>query len=247
MANVILYYGNLLETSTVSVSNENTSFPKYRLYDRDIGKLFKGSTNPTNYIILIDQVANMHGVSGLIIPAGHNLNGRLCTLQYSTDAFAADINTMVEWTQSGSGLIHKSFANTEKRYWRLVITGTDTLPELAEFFLYTYWYTFVQNVAYEFQEKKHRNVSRRETGSGKLRTKKYGEARRYRNYKVNFFLAAQKTAFEDWETRCEGFKSIYVSDYNGDLIFMEILNEITFVPASDSLWSTELELMEVLA
>jgi len=322
MANVIIYYGNLLESSTVSVSNENTSFPKYRLYDRDIGKLFKGGTNPTNFIILIDQVTNMYGVSGLIIPAGHNLNSRVMRLQYSINPFpittvtlgsggsgytlndvltivqtgasggtatvtgvaagvitsislttggthysianglsitggtgtgatinvtAVDATNAVEWTQSGSGLINKNFAHAEKRYWRLIIDGTNTLPELAELFLYTYYYTFVQNVAYDLQEKKHRNISRRETGSGKLRVKKYGEARRYRNYKINFFLAAQKTALELWESQCEGFKSIYVSDHNGDLMFMEILNELTFIPVSDSLWSTELELMEVLA
>jgi hypothetical protein len=37
-----LLYRNILENSTVTVTNENSDYPKWRLHDRDIGKLFKG-------------------------------------------------------------------------------------------------------------------------------------------------------------------------------------------------------------
>jgi peptidoglycan/xylan/chitin deacetylase (PgdA/CDA1 family) len=50
-----IIYRNILENSTVTVTTENTSFPKYRLYDRDIGKLFKGNSAPANFYITLDQ------------------------------------------------------------------------------------------------------------------------------------------------------------------------------------------------
>jgi hypothetical protein len=54
MSNLFLLYRNILENSTITVSNENASFPKWRLHDRDVGKLFKGTAS-TDHQIIADQ------------------------------------------------------------------------------------------------------------------------------------------------------------------------------------------------
>ncbi len=104
---VKILYRNILENSTVVVTSENASFPKYRLYDRDIGKLFKGASTPAEFYITLDQGASLsYPVDRLIIPAGHNFNGRGLRIQYSNDNFAGDVHTVREWTQDGNGLIN---------------------------------------------------------------------------------------------------------------------------------------------
>lgn len=47
-------YQNILENSSVIVSSENASYPAYRLYDRDIGKLFKPGSAAA-FQVIIDQ------------------------------------------------------------------------------------------------------------------------------------------------------------------------------------------------
>ena len=64
-------YRNILENSTITVSSENASFPKYRLYDRDITKLFKFNAADDPSLITLDQGAvTSHPVSRLFIPVG---------------------------------------------------------------------------------------------------------------------------------------------------------------------------------
>ena len=103
-----LCYRNILETGTVTVTTENTLFPKYRLYNRDIGKLFKGTAFASPFAIKVDQGAVIsYPVDRLIIPAGHNLNGLACSLRYSTDDFASDDHEANGWTQSDALFIDK--------------------------------------------------------------------------------------------------------------------------------------------
>ena len=83
-----LCYRNILETGTLSVTSEDTDFPKYRLYDRDIGRLFKGDSFPPNFNITLNQGAvTSYEIDRLLIPAGHNLNTLALKLQYGTSNF----------------------------------------------------------------------------------------------------------------------------------------------------------------
>jgi hypothetical protein len=242
-----LMYRNILENSTVTVTTENTAFPRYRLYDRDVGKLFKGNSIPANFYITLDQGATtQYEVDRLIIPAGHNLNGLLVKLQYSTDNFSSNIVDASSWTQSGSGLIDKSFTAQTKRYWRLNIAAPASAPQLAEMFL-TRAYSLAKGPAYEgLSDAYRRNNERLETRSGRVRSVKFGELRRYRKYVIQNLPASQKTEFESWEELCEGVKSVYITDHNSETYFCEILNEIQFRPVSSSLWGVDLDLLEVL-
>jgi len=106
-------YINILETSTVSLSAgaEDPSYPLYRLYDRDIGKLFKANAAGT-LDIKIDQGASPIAIDRLLIPAGHNLFSAGADLQlmrstdditWYTDALALGFETGVSGWAAGNG------------------------------------------------------------------------------------------------------------------------------------------------
>jgi hypothetical protein len=244
MANVKLVYRNILETATVTVTTENSSFPKYRLYDRDKGKLFKGTAFASPFWILINQATTIYEVDRLIIPAGHNLNGLACSLRYSTDNFSSDDHEAVGWTQGDALIINKSFTAQTKQYWKLQVTAPATIVELTEMFLGKD-YLFERNVKLDLTEETRRNMLRQASSSGYARWVKCGEKKEYRAYDL-IAEGAQKTNLESWWSALDSVKPFYIFDHNSDLIFMEMLNELSFIPLSNSFWSTKLELLEVL-
>lgn len=248
MANQVkIIYRNILENSTITVTTENTSFPKYRLYDRDIGKLFKGTAFASPFAIKADQGASpIYEVDRLLIPVGHNLNGLACSLRYSTDNFVSDDHEAVGWTQANALLIDKIFTAQTKQYWKLNITAPATIVELPEMFLGKS-YTFLMNPLLGARQGRKRNIQSDETRSGYDRDVKFGELRRIRAYELRDLAAAQQVEFEAWETLCEGVKPFWVEDHLGNVMFMKRLNEEDFgYDMDDPLYSVRLELREVL-
>lgn len=240
-----LCYLNIFESGTVTVTSENPSYPKYRLYDRDIGKLFHGNSTPANFYITVDQGASPVEVNRLFIPAGHNLDTLALKLQYSTDNFVADINDAVSWVQSGSGLIDKAFAAQTKQYWRLNIAAPASAPELAEIFL-SKVYTFERNPNYGLKERKQKNVERFETISGRMRRIKNGEVRRKREYQFTKITGQQRDDFTDWDNATDGTKAFYFEDINGEVFFAESLDDLEFDMESEGRFGLPLNLLEVL-
>ena len=239
-------YRNILENSTIAVTTENSSFPKYRLYDRDIGKLFKGTAFASPFSITLDQGALLsYEVDRLLIPVGHNLNGLTCSLRYSTDNFVTDDHEAVGWSQGDGLLIDKSFTPQTKQYWKLNITAPATIVELPEMFL-TREYTFERNPSYGLEDRIKRNVERWETQSGRPRSVKNGDPRQARNYNLTKISLTQKTAFESWESVCEGIKSFYIEDINGVVFFAELMEEIFFKMEQEDRWGTTINVLEVL-
>ena len=321
MSQLILHYRNILETGIVTSTDENTSFPLYRTYDRDIGKLFKFLTHGANLYVAVDQGAVIsYEVDRLIIPLGHTLNGLDMKLQYSTTPFPIasvtigaggtsyqvnDVLTLVQagaaggtvtvdtvdagvitavslttagtnyrvanglattghtgdatinvvtvgatdalsWTQGDVLVINKSFAAQTKQYWRLLITEDPAAPpEIPEIYL-TKDYTFVQNPSYGARGGYQLNVLREETFSGRVRRVKFGSSRRVRNYNLPYFTTTDKAAFEAWEAVWDGIKYFYITDVDGTLIYMELLNDLLFIDDAPNTWSCELQLFEVL-
>jgi len=245
MANIKVAYLNILGISLLAVSSENTSFPKYRLYDRDIGKLFKGTAFASPFVIYVDQEATtIYEIDRLIIPVGHNLNGLACSLRYSTDAFSGDDHEAVGWTQGDALLIDKTFTAQTKRYWKLNVTAPATIVELPEMFL-SKIYTFERNPSYGSKVGKKKNISRNETQSGRVRRIKLGGPRLSVVYDL-LILTAQKTSFEAWDAATEGTEYFYVWDENGIPYFMELLNDLDFTYKANGIWNAHLELLEVL-
>lgn len=246
MAQVILCYRNILENSIVTVTSENTSFPVYRLYDRDIGLYFKGNSTPANFYITLNQGAVIsYPVNRLIIPSGHNLAGLTLKLQYSNDNFAADNHDADSWA-GVVGLISRSFAEVTSQYWRLNIAAPASAPELNEMFL-GLDITLTQNPGYDLAMGKQENVERWEVESGLSQRVKNGEMRRFYNYPFNVIATAQKTDFETWRDTCDGrLKPFYLYDHEGTWVFVERLEDISFIPLSTTDWATGVKFLEVV-
>jgi hypothetical protein len=246
MANVIVSYRNILENSSVVVTTENASFPKPRLYDRDIGKFFKGTAFASPFAIVINQGAVVsYPIDRLIIPIGHNLSGLACSLRYSTDNFVADDHEAVGWTQGDAFLIDKSFTVQTKRYWKLNITAPATIVELPEIFL-TKDLPFENDPGWGAMIGIKKNIILDFTQAGLSRKIKLGESKRHRKYDWLTLTSTQKTDFEAWDALCEGVKSFYLHDENAVCWFAELTQDLEFIAKSPSLWTCSLELLEVL-
>lgn len=246
MAQIKINYRNILESSTVTTTTANASFPAYRLYDRDIGKLFKGTAFASPFVIkAVQAAAPIYDVDRLIIPVGHNLNGLACSLRYSTDDFSADDHEAVGWTQGNALLIDKSFTLANKRYWKLNVTAPATIVEMPEFFLGS-TLSFTQNPTFGSVVGKKRNFLRDETQSGRVRSIKLGEVRREIVWDLNVIASAQKTDFESWLEGIVAGQFFYVTDEAGNVFFAELLNDLEFIYKANGIYSCTLNLLEVL-
>jgi hypothetical protein len=244
-----IMYRNILETGTITVTTENASFPKYRLYDRDIGLLFKGTAYASPFAIKVDQGAsNIYEVDRLIIPVGHNLNSLACSLRYSTDNFGSDDHEAIGWTQGNALLIDKTFTEQTKQYWKLNITAPATIIELPELYL-TKVYTFARNPSWGFGYGDKRNVIREESLDGHVQKTKWGDPKIHQRYDLTRITDAQKTALKAWDDHCEGSKAFYIEDIIGALGFAELPQNGLgdFKAESEGRWGLSLEVMEVLA
>ena len=241
MSQVILMYRNILENSTVTVTTENASYPKYRLYDRAIGKYFKGTAPANPFSIVVGQ-SPVYEVNSLVIPVGHNFNGLVMYLYHSPNG--SSWTEATHWTQGDANLIYKTFSAETKVYWKLEIYAPATIVQLTEMFL-TKAYTFAKNPSYTGNIAIRRNILRDQTQAGLSRTVKLGELKRARRYTV-LVETTQKTEFQNWENLCQGFKPFYIIDHEGTAIFMENQVEMEFTFIAPLYWNCNLDLLEVL-
>ena len=244
----ILAYKNLFEIGTTAVTDENASFPAVRLYDRDIGLLYKANSAPANSYITVDQGAGgTTDVSRLIIPVGHNLNGLVLKLQRSVDNFATPID-VVTWTQGDALQISKSFAQpATTRYWRLNITCAGVTPQMPEIFL-SQDVVFSYNPEYGGPIGTQYNVDRWEVEAGLVRKVKKGNPRRVYRYDWAVLADTDKTVLQAWADHLDGLKSFYLCDVAGTWVFCENMGgALKFTPISYGNWSTSFDFQEVLA
>jgi hypothetical protein len=235
-------YRNILESSTVTVTSENTSYPAYRLYDRDIDRLFKGNSSPATFDILIDQGTSLYEVNTLIIPTGHNLTDLILRLYYSDDN--ATFYQASAW-YGVSGQMDREVSLTGARYWKLRIYNPSSPPEIPELFL-TQSYEFEHNIRWGFAKRDRFNINRREVLSGRLVQIKNGVARREREYSILRMPSSQKDEFEIWQSITEGMKGFYVRDDSSALFFTELLEPMRFTGDFENMWNCELKLLEII-
>lgn len=105
---------NFLEVNSWQAEATGLLDPIYIKFDNGVG-----NTDTSDYLIIL----------------GHNLftAGATIKLQYSTDNFAADINTVVTKVVEADTVIFEEFiAPSPVRYWRLEISGHDPIvPYMA--------------------------------------------------------------------------------------------------------------------
>ncbi len=127
-------YVNLLELGAVTVTSEQSGYPKHRLYDRLINRNWM-ATAASDQTVHVDQGASgSQPIDALFIPQGHTLDGATLYWEHSPD----DTNwtPALSWTQTSDGAIFKTLSSAvTKRYWRLRIVGPTSVPAMAECFM----------------------------------------------------------------------------------------------------------------
>jgi hypothetical protein len=238
---------NILEASAVSLSagTEDTSYPLYRLYDRNVGRMFKPTVAET-IEVKIDQggEATPESIDRLIIPVGHNLAGMTLDIEHSADDVAYT-PAVTQWT-GAAGLINKSWSELTKRYWKFIITSPASIPELPELFL-TSTYEWERNPARPTGalDEEH-NVTSESTAAGQDRFLEHGDPKRQRPYHMPRCGEAQKdnikALFEGWG----GSAPFWLCDHEGDWIFGKLLAPLDLRETAHQAYSFNFDFLEVL-
>jgi hypothetical protein len=241
-------YKNILEASSVSLSAgaEDPGYPLYRLYDRNIGRMFKAASAVTTEI-KIDRggTATPSPVDRLIIPSGHNLGGMTLDIKYSDDD-AVYTPAVSQWVQADSGLIVKSWAAATRRYWKFVVTAPSAAPQIPELFLTsTYEWERPPSRPCGFLDKVF-NVERTTTAGGQDRFLVHGDPKRQREYSVPRCGETQKQnilALNDCWAGCAPF---FLCDHEGVWIFGGLKGPIDLKEVAYRTYGFEFDFMEVL-
>jgi hypothetical protein len=247
MPNIITCARNILETSTVflNAGTENALYPLYRLYDRDIGKMFMPTT--TTLSITIDQgVSPIYAIDRLIVPAGHNLTGATISWQYSA-AGTAFTNVVAAWTQADNLLINKSAAaSMSYRFYKITVTGAAAIPQIPELFLspsYTWehkpqWPCGPFNDVY--------NVERKVLAGGGVRYLRKGNPKKQRHYTLSHASEQQKNNVMEFDSIWYGSKPFWICDHNGIWLYGELTTDIDITEASHTAYQFRFDFLEVL-
>lgn len=237
---------NILEGSAVSLASgaEDPSYPLYRLYDRDVGRIFRAAAAGT-IEVRVDQGASPAAVDRLIIPAGHGLDGTTLDILHSDDDVSYD-PAAPEWVQSGAGLINKSWTAVAKRYWKIRITAPSSAPELTELFL---------SSTYEWERNPARpagplervfNVEHSQTAAGQDRFLVHGGPKRRRPYHVPRCSEAQKDSMVALFSEWAGSKPFWLEDHEGDWIYGRLRGPLNLRETANGVYGFDFDFAEVL-
>ncbi len=237
---------NILETSTVSLSagTEDTAYPLYRLYDRNVGRLFKPTAAETIEIKIDQGAAGNLAVDRLLIPAGHNLDGMSLDIKYSDDDLAYT-PAVTQWTGT-AGLINKSWNAATKRYWKFIITTPASIPEIPELFLAsTYsWERGPSRPAGQLD--KIFNAENAVTSGGQDRFLVHGDPKRRRSYTLPRMGEAQKDNLLALNDAWQGSKPFWLYDHTGVWIYGKLAGPMDVTEAAYQSYGVRFEFMEVL-
>ncbi|MDA8087425.1 MAG: hypothetical protein M0Z75_12060 [Nitrospiraceae bacterium] len=238
-------YTNILESSTVSLSQgaQNNSYPLYRLYDRDIGRMFAASALAA-LTVSVDQGANPLPVDTLIIPAGHNLSGAGLDLQCSDDCVA--YTSVGAWTPADTNVIVKNFTPATHRYWRFMVENPASAPQFSELFLtstYT-WEKLPGRPGGPFDDVF--NVKTDVTASGLDRFLIFGNSKRQRIYKIVNAGAAQQANILALNAAWRGAKPFWLYDHEGNWIFGKLAKPLNLKETGAGKFGFDFNFLEVL-
>lgn len=244
-------YKNILETSTVTLSagTSDSSYPLYRVYDRDIGKVFKTTAAVTTEIKVDQGASGNLAIDRLLIPSGHNLAGMTLDIKWSDDDVSYTA-AVTQWT-GAAGNIDKSWASLTHRYWKFIITSPGSIPQIPELFL-TETYIFEKNPNLPLGEMDDVfNVERSQTAGGQVRFLTHGTAKRRRNYTIKAAGETQRVNITTLNTAWSGGKPFWIYDHEGTLFYCELANPIRLTQDTENLsgglYGFTLDVLEVIA
>ena len=242
---VMTAYLNILETSAVTLTAgaEDASAPLWRLYDRNIGRMFKTAAAVT-LKVLVDQGASPVAVDRLLVPSGHNLAGMTLNIKNSSDNITFT-PAVTQWTGM-SGLIDKSWAFVSKRYWEFSVTTPASIPQIPELFL-TSAYAWPRNPSRpsgpfdpEF------NVLSDVTASGQDRFLVMGAPKRVRRYTVPRASTAMRDSMLAFNAAWAGAYPFWLCDNDGVWIFGKLTAPLNVTEVASGSYSLEFDFEEVL-
>jgi hypothetical protein len=247
MGSIHILYRNIFENSTVTTTNEDSDYPIWRLYDRDIGKLFKGTSTATHTVKADQGSVTSHDVDTLIIPSGHNLTGGAqLDWEYSSD----DSNwydMVTAWSGAAGQIVKEASSEETKRYWRLVLTSLAAMPEIPELWM-GLKVELADVVAWGYQEGLKGNIQRDDSLSGRPFFLELGEEREYRNYLCKIRESDVRDDLEAFFSHSRG-KPFWLKDLDDTWLFMCLVdpNIGPFSRPGYGRWDINLEMIEVLA
>lgn len=240
-------YENVLETSNVTLSAgaEAPGYPLYRLYDRNIGRMFRPASAVTVEVKVDQGASDNLAVDRLLIPAGHNLAGMTLDIKYSDDD-AAYIEAVPQWT-GAEGLIERSWSPATHRYWKFIITDPPAVPEMAELFL-TRAFSWKRDPARPsgpFDQLF--NVENDQTAGGQDRFLVHGQPKRQRLYHVPRCGEAQKESVLALYDGYGGYKPFWLYDHEGNWIYGRLRGPLDLREEAYQRYSFDFHFIEVLA
>jgi hypothetical protein len=133
---LIVAGANLLEGAgaVITVSGEDATKPKTRLYDRRTRLPFADTANTGTRVYKVDQGAGGTGATNaLYIAAGHNLSGATVAYESSPDDAVWTPRGSIVPASSGAFRIHGAgLTPWTTRYTRMTVTGAAAAPQLTE-------------------------------------------------------------------------------------------------------------------
>ena len=120
-----------LDADTLTVTSENTSFPKANLTDDRVFTVFKPATNVDPLDIITDT-----GGAGSVVDyfgiVGHDLSTQSVTITFASSADNVTYTTIFATTPTTDKIIFRSFTSVTNRFFRLRITGQTAIPSIGE-------------------------------------------------------------------------------------------------------------------
>lgn len=120
-----------LDKDTLTVTSENTSFPKTNLTDDRVFTVFKPSANNDPLDIITDT-----GGDGAVIDyfamVGHDLFTQTASIEFAHSSDNITYTTIFSVTPTTDKIIMRTFTAAVNQFFRLRITGTDAIPSLGE-------------------------------------------------------------------------------------------------------------------
>jgi hypothetical protein len=244
---VTTYSKNIFETGTGSLTAgaAHADYPLARIWDRNISDIFKTTAAVTTEIQADQGASGNIALDTCIIASGHNLAGELIDIQHSPDG-AVWTNGIAQFAGTAGNII-KTLTGGTKRYWRVKITSPSNAVEIPEIF-FTPAYAWEADPVYPLDRLHDRhNVKKMTDAKGENYYLKLGTEKRVRPYNLMNMLAAQKDNLLDLWADWDGYKPFYITDHEGNLIFVEIAdNDLTLSSDLKGIFAARLNLEEVL-
>jgi hypothetical protein len=200
---------NILEEGTVTITNNDSGYPKERLYDRSLGFYCQYSSSGTFNVVVS---GNSLDVDTLIVE-GHDFDGVSLTWAYSDNG--SDYTNVHSWSQSGNSQIVKTIPSAlSHAWWRL--QSTSSAFQATEIFMGRQLQLPVvwsNNPIFQSVQ----TVENVQTYGGVDHFNKIGEERRTRQYKVLMDRNSYPVAtFNSDLAYLDGYKPLYLIDHEDD-------------------------------